>query len=175
MTSQSLSLSPITTVIASAIAAMAIINPAFAADAGGSGGFASLIPLVLIMVIFYFLLIRPQQKKLKEHRNLVDELKKGDNILTGGGLYGKVIDVKEDILKVEIADGVRINVKRDTIAGLTDIGPAKEKSAKGKPAKKGKSAKAKPAAVTEDVTEDVTEEKAIESTDADLTDSKDKA
>ncbi|RLL53329.1 preprotein translocase subunit YajC [Mariprofundus sp. EBB-1] len=147
---------------------MAIINPAFAeAAAGGSGGFASLIPLVLIMVIFYFLLIRPQQKKLKEHRNLVDELKKGDNILTGGGLYGKVIDVKEDILKVEIADGVRINVKRDTIAGLTDIGPAKEKASKGKPAKKAKPVKATPAAVTE--------EKVAESSDADSTDSKDKA
>ncbi|MDQ6997984.1 MAG: preprotein translocase subunit YajC [Mariprofundus sp.] len=168
MTSPSISLSPITTVIASAVAAMAIINPAFAeAATGGSGGFASLIPLVLIMVIFYFLLIRPQQKKLKEHRNLVDELKKGDNILTGGGLYGKVIDVKEDILKVEIADGVRINVKRDTIAGLTDIGPAKEKASKGKPAKKAKPVKATPAAVTE--------EKVAESSDADLTDSKDKA
>jgi len=167
MTTQSFSLSPITTVIASAIAAMAIINPAFAEDAGGSGGFASLIPLVLIMVIFYFLLIRPQQKKLKEHRNLVDELKKGDNILTGGGLYGKVIDVKEDILKIEIADGVRVNVKRDTIAGLTDIGPAKDKAVKGKPAKKAKPAKA--------VTAAETEEKPAESTDADSTDSKDKA
>ncbi len=164
MTTQSFSLSPITTVIASAIAAMAIINPAFAEDAGGSGGFASLIPLVLIMVIFYFLLIRPQQKKLKQHRTLVDELKKGDNILTGGGLFGKVIDVKDDLLKIEIADGVRVNVKRDTIAGLSDIGPVKEKAGKNK-AKAVK--KAKPAAVTE--------EKAAEGTDADSTDSKDKA
>jgi len=158
MTSQSFSLSPITTVIASAIAAMAIINPAFAeAASGGSGGFASLIPLILIMVIFYFLLIRPQQKKLKQHRNLVDELKKGDKILTSGGLYGKVIDVKDDLLKVEIADGVRVNVKRDTIAGLADVAAPKEKTGKNKPAKKAKT------------------EKATESTDADSTDSKDKA
>ncbi len=109
-------------IIASVAAAMAAITPAYAeaAPAAGSSGFASLIPLVLIMVIFYFLLIRPQQKKLKEHRNLVDQLKKGDQIITGGGLYAKVIDVKDDTLKVEIADGVRIKIKRDTIIGLSD-------------------------------------------------------
>ncbi|MDQ6996912.1 MAG: preprotein translocase subunit YajC [Mariprofundus sp.] len=110
-------------IIASVAAAMAVITPAYAEAApsdGVGGGFASLIPLVLIMVIFYFLLIRPQQKKLKEHRSLVEQLKKGDTIITGGGLYAKVIDVKDDTLKVEIADGVRIKVKRDTIAGLSD-------------------------------------------------------
>jgi len=109
-------------IIASVAAAMAIITPAYAeaAPAAGGSGFASLIPLVLIMVIFYFLLIRPQQKKLKEHRNLVDQLKKGDKIITGGGLYATVIDVKDDTLKVEIADGVRIKIKRDTIIGLSD-------------------------------------------------------
>ncbi len=110
-------------ITASVAAAMAVITPAYAEAApagGGSGGFASLIPLVLIMVIFYFLLIRPQQKKLKEHRNLVEQLKKGDQIITGGGLYAKVIDVKDDTLKVEIADGVRIKLKRDTIIGLSD-------------------------------------------------------
>jgi len=109
-------------IIASVAAAMAIITPAYAeaAPADGGGGFASLIPLVLIMVIFYFLLIRPQQKKVKQHRTLVDELKKGDKIITGGGLYAKITDVKDDTLKVEIADGVRIKVKRDTIIGLSD-------------------------------------------------------
>ena len=109
-------------IIASVAAAMAVITPAYAeAAAGGQGGgFASLIPLVLIMVIFYFLLIRPQQKKLKEHRNLVDQLKKGDQVLTGGGFYAKVIDVKDDTLKVEIAEGVRVKLKRDTIIGLAD-------------------------------------------------------
>jgi len=109
-------------IIASVAAAMAIITPVYAeaAPAGDGGGFASLIPLVLIMVIFYFLLIRPQQKKLKEHRNLIGQLKKGDTIITGGGLYGKVTDVKDDTLKVDIADGVRVKVKRDTIVGLAD-------------------------------------------------------
>jgi len=131
MTSQSIFPTSIKSLVASIFASMAIINPAFAEGAAGQGsGFASLIPLILIMVIFYFLLIRPQQKKLKEHRNLVDELKRGDKVLTAGGLFGKVIDVKDDIIKLEIADGVRVNVKRDTIAGLTDIAAPKEKTTK---------------------------------------------
>ncbi|MDX8405199.1 MAG: preprotein translocase subunit YajC [Mariprofundus sp.] len=107
--------------IAAMTAAFAIITPALAeggADAGG--GFASLIPLVLIMVIFYFLLIRPQQKKAKEHRNIIEALKKGDKVITGGGFYGTVMDVKDDFMKVEIAEGVRVKVKRDTVLGLSD-------------------------------------------------------
>ncbi|MBN4077070.1 preprotein translocase subunit YajC [Mariprofundus ferrooxydans] len=160
MNSQSIFSTSIKSLLASMIAAMTIINPAFAADAGGSSsGFASLIPLILIMVIFYFLLIRPQQKKLKEHRNLVDEIKRGDKVLTAGGLFGKVIDVKDDVLKIEIADGVRVNVKRDTIAGLTDVAAPKEK-----PVKKGKPAKKK-----------VADAKTADKDDAAITDSQDKA
>ena len=155
--------------IASVVAAMAIINPAYAESADGSGGFASLIPLILIMVIFYFLLIRPQQKKLKEHRNLVDELKKGDKVLTSGGLYGKVIDVKDDVLKVEIAEGVRVNVKRDTVAGLADIAPTKEKTSGVKPAKKGKSTK------TKAPEEKASEAASTETTTSETTNTQDKA
>jgi len=108
-------------IIASVAAAMAVITPAHAAAAPAAGsGIASLAPLVLIMVIFYFLLIRPQQKKLKQQRALIESLKKGDQIITGGGLYGKITDVKDDILKVDIADGVRIKVKRDSITGLAE-------------------------------------------------------
>ncbi len=91
-----------------------------AAAPAGDAGFASLIPLVLIMVIFYFLLIRPQQKKLKEHKAMVEATKKGDSVVTGGGIFGKVTDVKDDILIVEIADGVKVKVKRDTIVGATE-------------------------------------------------------
>ncbi len=110
-----------TSIIASVAAAAAVITPANAAAAPAAGsGIASLVPLVVIMVIFYFLLIRPQQKKLKQHRTLIESLKKGDKIITGGGLYGKVIDVQEDTLKVEIADGVRVKVQRATITGLAD-------------------------------------------------------
>jgi len=101
-------------------AAMAIITPAQAEGAAGGDSFASLIPLVLIMVIFYFLLIRPQQKKVKEHRGLIESLKKGDKVMTGGGVYGKVTEVKDDTVKVEIATGVIITVKRDTVAALTE-------------------------------------------------------
>ncbi len=116
--------------IASALAA-ALITPAHAQAAEApAGGFASLIPMILIMVIFYFLLIRPQQKKVKEHRSLVEGLKKGDKVLTGGGLYGKIIDVKDDVLRVEVAEGVRVRVKRDTVTGLSETAPAKEKSDK---------------------------------------------
>jgi len=101
-------------------AAMAVITPAHAEGASSDGGFASLIPLLLIMVIFYFLLIRPQQKKVKEHRGLIESLKKGDKVMTGGGVYGKITNVKDDIVKVEIAEGVVIQVKRDTVASLTE-------------------------------------------------------
>ena len=110
---------------ASIAAAMGIITPAFAEAGAAEGGFASLIPLLLIMVIFYFLLIRPQQKKLKDHRGMVDSLSKGDKVMTGGGVYGKITAVKDDTLKVEIADGVVITVKRDTVAGLAETAPAK--------------------------------------------------
>jgi len=117
-----------TLTIASIAAAMSIITPAFAEGAAADGGFASLIPLLLIMVIFYFLLIRPQQKKLKEHRGMVDSLSKGDKVMTGGGVYGKITAVKDDTLKVEIAEGVIIKVKRDTVAGLAETAPAPAKA-----------------------------------------------
>ena len=118
--------------IAIMASSIAWIAPAYAdaPAAGAGGGLASLVPLVLIMVIFYFLLIRPQQKKLKAHQALVDGLKKGDRVLTGGGIYARVIQAKdgEDLLTVEIADGVRVKIKRETIVALADINPAKEKS-----------------------------------------------
>jgi len=121
-------------ILASLASSLAYIVPAYAdaAPAGQGGGFASLIPLILIMVIFYFLLIRPQQKKLKAHAALVNELKKGDRVLTGGGIYGRVTQAKDgdEVLTIEIADGVRVKVKRDTIVALADIKPAKEKGGK---------------------------------------------
>ncbi|NQV81145.1 MAG: preprotein translocase subunit YajC [Alphaproteobacteria bacterium] len=83
---------------------------------GGGGGIVSLLPLVLIFVVFYFLLIRPQQKKVKVHRAMVGNLRRGDNIVTGGGIIGKVTKVLDDNrVEVEIADGVRVQVARGTI------------------------------------------------------------
>lgn len=97
------------------------IPAAFAQEVpAGAGGLASFIPLILIMVIFYFLLIRPQQKRLKEHRKTVEGLKAGDKIITAGGIYGTIRSVSDDTLKVEIAEGVRVKIKRDTISGLVE-------------------------------------------------------
>jgi preprotein translocase subunit YajC len=93
---------------------------------GGAAGFASFIPLVLMFVIFYFLLIRPQQKRSKEHRNLIANLKKGDRIITTGGLHGRVTGLDEVTLTVEIADKVRVKISRANVAGVIAGAPAAE-------------------------------------------------
>ena len=94
-----------------------IVTPAFAqASGGGLGGFASILPLVLIFVIMYFLLIRPQQKKVKQHRAMVSALRRGDQVVTQGGLIGKITRIKDDNeIEVEIAHDVRVKVVRATI------------------------------------------------------------
>ncbi len=91
-----------------------------AAGEGAQGGFTAFIPLILMFVIFYFLLIRPQQKKTKEHREMISNLKKGDRIITSGGLHGRITGVKEaeNVLVVEIADKVRVKVARGNVALL---------------------------------------------------------
>lgn len=85
------------------------------------------IPLILIFAIMYFLLIRPQQKKAKEHTNMVSNLRRGDNIITQGGIVGKVAKVKEDgEIEVEIADGVKVRVIKSTVATvISKTEPAK--------------------------------------------------
>jgi preprotein translocase subunit YajC len=96
------------------------VTPAYAQAAGGAGSaFASFVPLILIFAIMYFLLIRPQQKKLKEHQAMVAALRRGDQVVTQGGLIGKVTKVKEDgsnEIEVEIADNVKVRVIKTTIA-----------------------------------------------------------
>lgn len=94
------------------------------APEGGAGGFASFIPLILMFVIFYFLLIRPQQKKSKDHRQMVANLKKGDRIITSGGLHGRVTGLDEATLTVEIADKVRVKISRVNVAGVMQSAPA---------------------------------------------------
>jgi preprotein translocase subunit YajC len=96
------------------------VSPAFAqaGDNGGSG-FEALLPLVLIFVVFYFLLIRPQQKKQKQHKEMLGAVRRGDRVVTGGGIIGivtKVIDDKE--LAVEITDGIKVRVQRALIASV---------------------------------------------------------
>jgi preprotein translocase subunit YajC len=89
--------------------------------------FAQFLPLILIFAIMYFLLIRPQQKKVKEHQAMVEALRRGDQVVTQGGLIGKVTKVKEDgELEVEIAEGVRVRVIKSTIATvMSKTEPAK--------------------------------------------------
>ncbi len=82
--------------------------------------FTSFIPLILIFAVFYFLIIRPQSKKLKEHKAMVDALKRGDKVITSGGILGVVkdIDAKEDLVEVEISSGVSIKILRSHVADL---------------------------------------------------------
>ena len=90
------------------------------------GAIAQFLPLILIFAIMYFLLIRPQQKKMKQHQNMVEALRRGDQVITQGGVIGKVSKVKEDgELEVEIAEGVKVRVVKSTIAQvLTKTEPA---------------------------------------------------
>ncbi len=96
------------------------VTPAFAQDASAAATgsvIAQFIPLILIFGIMYFLLIRPQQKKLKDHRAMVEGVRRGDQVVTSGGIIGKVSKVKDDgEVEVEIADGVRVRVVKSTIS-----------------------------------------------------------
>ena len=95
-----------------------LISPAYAQAAGGEPSFlVSLLPLILIFVVFWFLLIRPQQKRVREHKEMVQATKKGDKIITSGGLYGTVARVIDDnSLEVEIAQNVKVKLARPTIS-----------------------------------------------------------
>jgi preprotein translocase subunit YajC len=93
------------------------------APEGGAAGFASFIPLILMFVIFYFLLIRPQQKRNKEHRGMISNLKKGDRIVTSGGLHGRITGMDETTLTVEIADKVRVKINRGNVSGIIQSAP----------------------------------------------------
>ncbi len=118
-----------------------LISAAFAQTSGGGfgGGMGAFLPLILIFVVFYFLLIRPQQKKAKSHRDMVSNVRRGDSVVTGGGVIGKVTKVMDERLQVEIADGVKVQVARGTIADVFTKGqPVKDDSG----AKGGKKKKA---------------------------------
>ena len=99
-----------------------LINPALAQTASQSGGpgiFIQLLPLILIFGVFYFLLIRPQQKRMKQHRTMVSNIQKGDEVVTSGGIFGVVFKVEsETILIIEITKDVRVKVKKDTISDV---------------------------------------------------------
>jgi len=112
-----------------------MITPAYAQGLGGGGGgdiFLQLMPFLLIFVIIYFLILRPQQKRAKEHRDMVSNIRRGDTVVTSGGLVGKVSKVVDDHeILVEVAEGMRVRVVRAMI---------QEVRAKGEPAKAGQDA-----------------------------------
>ena len=103
------------------------INDALAQASGGSSGFdiTAILPLILMFGIFYFLLIRPQQKKAKEHKGMVGALGKGDEIITNGGLLAKIIDVDENFLTCQIADKVEVKIQRHAVTSVLPKGTIK--------------------------------------------------
>lgn len=106
-----------------------LISPAFAQTAGGqasgAGFIVQMLPLVLIFVVFYFLLIRPQQKRMKDHKAKVDAVKKGDQVVTGGGLVGKVARVDEFYVEIELAPGMKVKAVKSTLSDVIDPATAK--------------------------------------------------
>jgi len=104
-----------------------LIPSAYAQAAGGAqpNALMQLLPLVLIFVVFYFLLIRPQAKRAKEHKAMVAALAEGDEVVTSGGLLGKITETGEQFLTVEIADGVRVKVQRHTVSAVLPKGTLK--------------------------------------------------
>lgn len=114
-----------------------LFSPAYAQDAaiGSSNSIMSLLPLVLVFVVFYFLIIRPQSKKAKERRAMLEAVRRGDRIVTAGGIIGTVVRVKDDKeLQVEIAENVRVRVMRSMVASVlskteTAENPSKEDQA----------------------------------------------
>lgn len=97
------------------------ISPAYAQAAGGGadGMLTTFLPLILIFAVFYFLLIRPQQKKMKEHKAMVENVRRGDTVVTGGGIIGKVVKVKDDAtIQIEVAENVRIDIVKGTLSDV---------------------------------------------------------
>jgi preprotein translocase subunit YajC len=101
-----------------------VLNWAYAAAPAAAGApeaspmWSFVVPMIFMVVIFYFLLIRPQQKKAKEHKALLDNLKRCDRIITSGGIIGNIVNIDDQIVSVEIADKVRIEMGRPYIAGF---------------------------------------------------------
>jgi len=123
------------------------VSPAYAqAAAGGGGSFGALeqfLPLILIFVVFYFLLIRPQQKKMKQHKEMLGQLRRGDRVVTAGGIIGTINKLLNDTeVSVEIAEGVRVRVLRTTITEVMSktepVAGAKDDKAKDDKAKDDK-------------------------------------
>lgn len=98
------------------------VSPAYAQTAAGAPGTTDLIlqfvPLVLIFIIFYFFLIRPQQQKAKQHKAMLDALRRGDQVITAGGLHAKIVRVTDDSVEAEIAPNVKVKLVKGTISAV---------------------------------------------------------
>jgi len=101
------------------------IASAYAQDAAPQGGLLSFLPLIVIFVVFYFLLIRPQTKRAKEHRQLVEKLAVGDEVVTNGGLLGKITQVGDSFVTLELTDNVRIKLQKHAVASVVPKGTMK--------------------------------------------------
>lgn len=105
-----------------------LISNAFAQTAGGAGGAAgglmSFLPIILMFAVLWFIMIRPQMKRQKEHQAKINSVKKGDQVVTGGGLLGKVVKVDDHYAEVEISQGVRVKVVKATIGDIVPPGGA---------------------------------------------------
>ena len=99
-----------------------LISSAYAQDAAPQSGLMGFLPLILIFVVFYFMLIRPQMKRAKEHSNLVAALSKGDEVVTNGGILGKITDVSDSFITLQLADNVSIKVQRNAVANVMPKG-----------------------------------------------------
>ncbi|GAB3357742.1 preprotein translocase subunit YajC [Lysobacter tyrosinilyticus] len=104
-----------------------LISPAYAQTAAPSqgGGLITFLPMIGLIAVMYFLMIRPQMKRQKEHRAMLDKLSKGDEVLTNGGIAGVVTDIGENFVTVEIADNVRIRIQKGAVANVLPKGTLK--------------------------------------------------
>jgi len=102
-----------------------LIANAYAQDVAAPSTLAQFLPLILIFVVFYFLLIRPQMKRAKEHKQLVSGLNKGDEVVTNGGMLGKIADLNDSFVTLELAEGVQIKIQRHAIASVMPKGTLK--------------------------------------------------
>ncbi|HID97112.1 MAG TPA: preprotein translocase subunit YajC [Thermodesulfobacteriaceae bacterium] len=93
------------------------MGPPPGGESGGGNPIMAFLPLIIIFAIFYFLMIKPQQKRAKEHRNFLDSLRRGDEVMTAGGIIGRISGLTEQVVTLEVADNVKIKVARSQISG----------------------------------------------------------
>lgn len=109
------------------------ISEAYAMSLGGAGGepdiFTSMAPLILMFAVFYFLLIRPQQKRAKQHKEMVNSLRKGDEVITSGGMYGRVVDVQDDTVTLDLGK-TEVTILRSAVSAMSTVPMPKEKKGK---------------------------------------------